>query len=407
MSVGVGATLTLDNQTVSINVPNRVNTSANLTLNGGNFTFNGNSGNGFASTQTLGQIILAGGNSTITMTDGTGSASTLTLKATQLVRTANSGTTVNFVSNNVSLGTTANRVLFTGTAPSLVSGVLPWATVNNSDLFTYGANGIARIRTHSATFTGTTSSSNLKITANQIIPANTNVTINGLVINGNVTISLGANSTLTIGGGGLMTTGGGTATIIGGTVAFGSSEALISTNEATSLQSTVTGSGGLTLFGSNTLTLAAANTISGTTNMNSGTLSIGTASSIASGNLNLIGGTFQAAASVTLNNLFFMNNSSVTFGNNNMPLTFTNTGTISGLNTLTFSNAAGTYFNGVITSPNGGSGSLILAGGSPAFLNAANTYVGYTLLSGALVYTNNAGAFGSGTATSSSSTAAR
>src|SRR6185369_2636313 len=102
------------------------------------------------------------------------------------------------------------------------------------------------------------------------------------------------------------------------------------------------------------------NTYRGTTTLNNGTLNVGMPSALSPDALVLTNGTFQAAASLTLANAFSLTNSVVTLGNN-VPITFTGAGTLSGTNTVNVSNTGGTYITGALKDGTS-AGQLILQG---------------------------------------------
>ncbi len=179
--------------------------------------------------------------------------------------------------------------------------------------------------------------------------------------------------------------------IVGGQVTLGGEGIVFNNNAATTftnVDTVLVGTGGLTLGGTGgTLVLPAASpNLSGNTNLNAGTINLGSAASVASGNLTIDGTvtltpiqalTFGAGQSVTLNN------TSLTFaaGGNSAPITFNGVTSLVGNNTLTLTNTGGFYFDGQVT----GSGELITAGAGTVFLtnpSANNSFSGGTSLGG-------------------------
>src|SRR5262249_41226672 len=144
------------------------------TLNGGTLSVLGNAA--AATTETIGAITLGGGASTISLSKGNGG--TLALAGTTLNRAAGSGGTLD--GSDARTRTLGNTTLLTfSTAPGLTgtsqpggSGLLPYATVNGSELATYnGSNGL---RTYKGTINGTGGGGNYQ----QSIAALTAVTDN-------------------------------------------------------------------------------------------------------------------------------------------------------------------------------------------------------------------------------------
>src|SRR5207245_2823765 len=119
------------------------NDAASIALSGGTLNFLGNGS--AASTETVNILRLGAGTGTVNVTPGTGQNATLTFASP--ARPAGSGGAVNFT--GTALGTAA-KVLFTA-APTLTpaaGGILPYATVNGSELATYAAG--AGIETYTA-----------------------------------------------------------------------------------------------------------------------------------------------------------------------------------------------------------------------------------------------------------------
>ncbi|MEP9378736.1 autotransporter domain-containing protein [Aquabacter sp. CN5-332] len=139
---------------------------------------------------------------------------------------------------------------------------------------------------------------------------------------------------------------------------------------ALTLSGVVSGAGALIKAGAGTLVLAGANTYTGTTTINSGTLALSGAGSIA------------ASSGVVANGTFDISGTSA--GASIQGLTGSGAVTLGG-QTLTLSNASGT-FSGII----GGSGGLTLSGGTQT-LSGANTYTGATTITGGTLALSGAG----------------
>src|SRR5262249_25550503 len=287
-----GATLTVDDNgngnTTSVNLASRVGDTANVTLNAGTLNFLANPGTGIAgltTTEQVGTLTLGPGSSTVqagfSTTPALGTTSALTFGS--LIR--NAGATVNFVGNtgggvNAVLGSGYNRVVFS-TAPTTTGsngGILPYAVVSNAlstgaDFATYdfGNNTVAAFTGYATSLAAAGPNDTVKLSGAETLSGND--TVNALLLVGG-TVGLGGN-TLTVTSGGLAvtapTSGAATGTVIGGTLAFGSAEGVVNTANSTGtvqaatlvLNSTVTGSNGLTVGGNGTNTLPNANSVSG------------------------------------------------------------------------------------------------------------------------------------------------
>jgi autotransporter-associated beta strand protein len=123
------------------------------------------------------------------------------------------------------------------------------------------------------------------------------------------------------------------------------------------------GAGSLTTAGAGTLYLTGANTYQGGTNLNSGTLKIGTESSLGSGGLSFNGGTLQTAGGLTDSRSATLNSGGGTIDS------FGQTSTFSGV--FADGNAPGGLT--ITDTSGGGTGKVILA-------NANNTYSGGTTI---------------------------
>ena len=402
LNLNRGGTLLLDNS--GSNNTNRVNDAGSVNLNGGTLNYVGSSS--AASTETFGAVTLGAGASTIATANGSGQTAALTFAS--LTRANGSGGTINFsnvagTSTGAALGSTSNQILFTsppallGTAQPGGTGLLPYATVNGSELATYATNGVV-------TYTGTGAAyatsvgaaspgSNVMVSASETVSASK--TINSLTVTGNTTLTIAAGQTLTVTSGVVFVNGAFTLTVTGGgTLALG--EAILDTASGASITlSAATTGNNLTLAGPGSVTLPSANTFgAGTTTLSGGvSLTLGTTTAIGTGTLNLINGSLQTSATggVLLTNAVTFNNSTVTFAGSN-PLLFSGAATLSGTNnTLTVTNSAQTVFDGVIS----GAGILTKAGTGTLVLSAANTYTGLTFINAGIIQVQNSAALGS------------
>ena len=112
------------------------------------------------------------------------------------------------------------------------------------------------------------------------------------------------------------------------------------TGSTLTINSPITGSGGVTIGGPNGTTVGSGSgtvildnpsSYTGGTVLGGGVLQVGSGAVLGSGTVNLLNGTLQALAAATFNNAVAFNNSSVTIaGSNNLtlagPITLTNTG---------------------------------------------------------------------------------
>ncbi len=333
LNVLVGATFTLDDTTV--NLPNRLSSSATIALNGGTLSYLGNNLNAIASAQTVGAITLGSGNNTISVIDGTGIGSTAILTSAGLLREA--GATVNFIGSTTLLGGAYSQIQFTspitaaanGPFVNLTNGILPYATVQgpNSTSLNFASyaspGGITAFTNYVNNLATANSTSNVILTSATTLSAN--VTVNSLLLLGSLTLTAasgGNNFTLTVASGGLVASSGGTATLTGGTLNFGTAEGVLTASTALTINSSITGTGGLTASGAGTVTLNGTGVYTGSTvydggGINVGNFAVGVVSALGNTTLTAISGvigtSFGGAFSV-FSNPIILNNSVVGFG---------------------------------------------------------------------------------------------
>lgn len=224
--------------------------------------------------------LTVGGTATLQLAGG---AAGETVTLTNGITRQTGATLVIQPSTSSSLGT-ATEKLFAPTLTNTNGIVAPWIVTNNGvassagpyDFVTNGANGLVKA-TYGATAVGAgTGTTVVDQTGNQTLAAN--AAAYALKVESGKTLTLGAN-TLTIGDGtnpaGLSLAA--TTPISGGTLAFGGSEAVLWLGATSTINSILTGSGGLTVAGSGSLTLNGSSTLTGAVTIDSGTLTLAVA----------------------------------------------------------------------------------------------------------------------------------
>ena len=259
-----------------------------------------------------------------------------------------------------------------GSAGTPTISIIPYAVAAASssyDLATYGANGIRPLASNEYTSltNGSSALNNVLVSAN-VTGINSPTTINALKMT--TFGSIAGTGTLTVNSGTVLAvspSGGHVLTIGGGTLAFGAAEAIFRINDALTVSSTITGSGGLTVdspAASNNptvaLTLSGANQFTGAV-WDHSVLAISQDASLGAGSniVNLSGTGMLVAAGPSM--------------------TTARTITLHGGGAL----AAAPGVTLTVTSPIGGNGPLVI--GSPAgtvqLTNVANSYTGGTVIS--------------------------
>lgn len=327
MTIGAGATLTLDNTSSSV-VVDRLANSLALTMNGGNFNFIGSSS---ISTDETAGVLTSGiatqsGNNVITITPGSGGSTTMQFAS--LTRTAGSSLLFRGTSFGATPAAGVSTLLFT-TAPTLTGGaglentttisIIAGAFGDDSlsgtgtDMVTYGrgnSNGLRLL--NGAGFSGEYSST-LATGANVKLATSTTAattSINSLILSGSANITdAGTSQTITLATGNLLnlvadnTIAGANTTIDGSGV-----EIKIRDVGNLNISSLITTSGGLTKSGAGTLTFSTAKTYTGLTSVNQGTLLYGINDSISTGNVTVNGGILDIATySDTVNDVILQN----------------------------------------------------------------------------------------------------
>ena len=137
VTVNTGGTFSIDNSFTAIT--DRLSNTAPISLNGGSFTYIGNTA--AVSTETIGAITLGSGNSQIKNTINNDQAITVTSASL----TRNVGATVNFLGQG--LGTAANQLKFTSDPSGQLvgndGGIFRYATIGNSDAVDFATYDVA------------------------------------------------------------------------------------------------------------------------------------------------------------------------------------------------------------------------------------------------------------------------
>ncbi|MEZ0255746.1 MAG: autotransporter-associated beta strand repeat-containing protein [Chthoniobacter sp.] len=304
------AGLTFNNAGLN-DLSNRINTAAPITMNGGTMTLTG--AVSVISQQTVGAVSAASGQNTISANVTANGGSFLTLSSL----TRSPGATVNFTGSSLGLlynNTQSGRVIIGGQATGFIGG---WATVGGTEFATYigaldtsitpnAAQGVTTLQAYA-----TTADSTWQVGDNVKMANNTGSnpavytlggirTINSLNIQ-SVTSPITVNNpgTLTVVSGGLLSNGVAGNILAGGILTAGNTNAatelFILDNNGTTITSQITnnGAGGQVsvvkgLGGTTTLSPTVSNTYGGTTTVNSGTLSIGSAAGIVAIPQNLV-----------------------------------------------------------------------------------------------------------------------
>ncbi|HVK15587.1 MAG TPA: autotransporter-associated beta strand repeat-containing protein [Fimbriiglobus sp.] len=255
--------LTLDNLS-GANRSDRIGAAAPLQLTGGQLTLHGNrSAN---TSQSVGPLTLGPGGNVIGVEAQGGWTTTLTFASLTREPTA----TLNLNLNRFDVNSTP-RVAVT-TAPTLVGGILPYATANGINFVTYDAGtGLLRplqFNEYTALAPGTSTAANATVNAAVTMNAATQVNSLSLVVgSGGGGTSLSGTGTLTVSSGAILAE---TAATLGVPVAFGGAEGIVHAYSPLIVSGPISGSGGLTITGTSDVTLSGASTYTGQTTLNGG-----------------------------------------------------------------------------------------------------------------------------------------
>lgn len=439
-----GGVFTLNNAGASNNNANRISDSANFSFNGGSFLFTGSDQATTNSSELINSFALTSNISKITVTFGGTNVATVTLNS--LTRAANGGIAV---VNGVNLGkdgssTASVARLLVSTAPTLVgttddagtginssvknTKIVPFllgsvtattggtgtgtglATDSVNTFVTWSATGGLRPLNLTDEFTQNAFSAGNNIHLTSTVNPTGSVNINSLIIDGaNTAPVISTGQTLTVASGAILFTSSSTnAGISGGTLAFGSSEGIITINAApnTTIGSIISGTAGVSYYGTGTLVLAAAtqpSTYSGNTLLAVGTVipqasSLGPAGAPTSGPFGtgtvILGGSQMRATTsvggITIGNpiSFAADTTIISAGGSDQPLTFTGPVTLTASRTLTQFSGANTTFSGNIGDGGNGFGLTITGTGTgPVVLSGTDNYTGPTAIKATVVVT--------------------
>ncbi len=426
-----GGRLLLDNMVD--NHPHRIQSSAGVTLRGGELALQGNSA---GTSETIDSLFLDSGHSTLTVV-AANNVSILT--APELIR--NPGTTA--LVRGTSLGSGSSgaiaQIQFTSAPPLSNSGsgdqigIVPYLIGDNdingqgTDLVTYGNNGL-RLLASDEYVSSFLADKNVKLTSDPT-PTDT-ISINSLVLDSGgapLQVAVNSSSTLTITSGAILSTGSSANTLSGGTITFGNNsatgyEGIVHTLADLTIQNAIANNGnnvvGLTKSGAGTLSLTGVNTYNGGTVISAGTLQIGnggTRGSIAGGIINNAQLVFNRSRKLTFTGAISGSGSLTKLGTSTLILSGNNSytgGTIINAGTLQFGNgggyglAAGPILNNASLVFNlagsrnfrdtiTGSGSVTKLGGDDFIIYSDNTYTGGTIISSGMLRIGDGGTSGS------------
>ncbi len=240
------------------------------------------------------------------------------------------------------------------------------------------------------------------------------ISVNSLVLSGDVVLTINAGQTLTVTSGVILVTGTSSgATIIGGgTLALGAEGIVIasggaSTGSAVTINDAISGtnltfsSSGGTVTGAGGVTLGAGSAYTGSTTMAGAAVTLSVAAALPNASaLNLVSGTFKANASQTLAGVvtFLGSMNPVSFTGTNS-FVFTNTVNLNGTADLvSVSNTGGTTFSGQVV----GAATLAKQGAATLFFpntGTASTFSGPTIILGGNLNSGNTGLGGTASVT--------
>jgi autotransporter-associated beta strand protein len=403
------ASLTLDNNTGSQDLPGRLPSGLAISLNGGTLSYIGRTQ--FMSADSVGAITAFGGANVINSTVQTTGVASAALTLGGLTR--NLGATVNFTNTGGTLGTmgTDPTILINGMSNTTASGagsILGGGfVVNGGDFAAYNATfGVGALSTVGYAgyspdlITSAVSADNILMPTTPAANLN-NTTINSLKVSGTSTVTFNPGQGLTLNTGGLLTTA---TTVIGnvinnGTLASGGPELFAYAGGTTTINSVITGgSVSLVKSGSGGLSLGGTNSYGGGTYVDQGTLTLlnsgsttsygalsgsgGTGlTTLGTGGITLDGGTLtqNAGAVIPSQAVTILGSGVLTLNANLAP---TGSVTTAGSNTITVTNPNGIAVGQLVT------GTGIPAGEFVTGVNPSNNTVTISTGTGVTAGTN-------------------
>ena len=243
--------------------------------------------NGVNNVQSLGTLAYSAGSNTVRVTPAPGGTASLTFANLNTT----GGATINFVGGDF----TSNKITINQiNAVAGVDGIITRSVFWNGADYAYRQGGILRAPVYGVDLgTATTDVGPLTAGTNNEVTGSfslNSVSVSTLKIAGSQALTLNPGQTLTLAAGGLLSTGG-ISSISGGTaVALGSQALVARVNQATdvlTVNSNITGTGGLTKDGAGTLVLTGANTRTGTTSINEGTVRLSSGGTLSGANATL------------------------------------------------------------------------------------------------------------------------
>ncbi|NBS01862.1 MAG: hypothetical protein EBS72_06905, partial [Rhizobiales bacterium] len=400
ITVASGGVLTVDNTAVSGGpLANRLNSA--VTLSGGQFNYN-LGGSATAATDTITTLTVATGAGysitapSVTIAAATSGASSITVNSlarqaggTLLISGPNLGTGVagSGISNILVSANDASAEVIggTGAAGSSTISINPFIIGQdtalsgnnqygfmtdkvNGSILTNGLRSLVLATEYASTITSGASSTNNVNLSTLVAGLNSGTTVNSLRLD--QAAGTFGTGTLTVTSGGILALGANR--ISGGTLAFGSNEAMIHAIGELTVDSAITGSGGLTKSGDSSLALSGSlSGLSGPVTVGAGRLVISSGSSVSiTGALTIAN---RSGAVLDLTGV-----SAATFSSLASPTTaLVPTGgqiLLGSSGTLTVGDANNTNFVGIIS----GNGSFAKQGSGVLTLAGANVYSGST-----------------------------
>ncbi len=357
--------------------------------------------------------------------------------ASALTANLNSATSVEILLGTITRNAGGTVNVGATNATEIVNGTLTIQAAK-SVLVSAASNGIAYMTvngtdwaTSSAAATGAGNVTAMTVVAGGYVTNATtySASINDLLNNGNTT-ALNANETvstltfdntagnttaetisettthaLTINTGGILESSNSTGATISGTgtgniTAGAGNELVIFVENATAangltISAIIKGGIAVTKSGAGNLSLSGANTYTGATYLDQGTITLGSATALGTGTLNINGGTLNVSGALAVTNAQNWNANWTFTGSNTLTLGNSTDGTTLGANVVLTNSASTLTIAGAIT----GAFSLTETGGGTLALNGTNTFSGGLILNGGTLQLNSAAALGTGTFT--------